>query len=70
MIVAADYVEQGLICILEAVELGATTPQIAAIGDHAMDDCQWIAGTYLPRPTEGRPAAVMPGSKPAWSPRG
>ncbi|MBS1081403.1 site-specific integrase [Gluconobacter kondonii] len=38
--------------IVRLAEAGATTPQIAAISGHAIDYCQRIIDTYLPRRTE------------------
>lgn len=38
--------------IVRLAERGATTPQIAAISGHAIDYCQRIIDTYLPRRTE------------------
>ncbi len=38
--------------IVRLAEAGATTPQIAALSGHAIDDCQRIIGTYLPRRSE------------------
>ena len=38
--------------IVRLAELGASTPQIAAISGHEIDYCQRIIDTYLPRRTE------------------
>ncbi len=38
--------------IVRLAEVGATTPQIAAISGHAIDYCQRIIDTYLPRRSE------------------
>ncbi|CAH2603708.1 Tyrosine-type recombinase/integrase [Rhodovastum atsumiense] len=38
--------------IVRLAEAGATTPQIAAVSGHAIDYCQRIIDTYLPRRTE------------------
>jgi len=38
--------------VVRLAEAGATTPQIAAISGHAIDYCQRIIDTYLPRRTE------------------
>lgn len=47
--------------IVRLAEAGATTPQIAAISGHAIDYCQRIIDTYLPRRTE-----VAVGGIEAW----
>ena len=47
--------------IVRLAEAGATTPQIAAISGHAIDYCQKIIDTYLPRRTE-----VAIGGVEAW----
>ena len=38
--------------IVRLAEAGATTPQIAAVSGHSIDQCQRIIDTYLPRRTE------------------
>ena len=38
--------------IVRMAEAGVTTPQIAAVSGHAIDYCQRIIDTYLPRRTE------------------
>lgn len=44
--------------IVRMAEAGVTTPQIAAISGHAIDYCQRIIDTYLPRRTEVAIAAM------------
>ena len=44
-----DFLRTGIARLAEA---GAATPQIAAISAHAIDYCQKIMDTYLPRRTE------------------
>jgi integrase len=44
--------------IVRLAEAGATTPMIAAVSGHAIDYCQSIIDTYLPRRTEVAMAAI------------
>lgn len=45
--------------IVRLAEAGATTPQIAAVSGHAIDYCQKIIDTYLPRRTEVAIAGML-----------
>lgn len=51
--------------IVRLAEAGATTPQIAALSGHAIDHCQRIIDTYLPRRSE-----VALGGIEAWERQG